>query len=240
MTAAVHDVVVIGGPDAGRAVDALRRAGFSRTSLLENGADVVDSTFDEDGHTWTLHTPVPVRARIVVTTSGAPRQQLAVPGVPNRFVITAPDDARLAEVVRCLRLMDRTVSTRIEARPRRAVDFFRWRRRLAFDLGSRVESGNEVYDGPANIKIGGDSYPVRVRLTGHLEPIDGRYHWQGTVFGPLPDVLQKRSAQVEVNIGERTAPGRITERMPWGTHSVAGVGAPPFPLDDVEIAIPIR
>ena len=239
MTAAIHDVVVIGGPAVGRAVDALRRAGFSRVSLLENGADVVESTFDEDSHTWTLHTPVPVRARIVVATSGAPRQQLAVPGVPNRFAITGPDDARLADILRYLRLMERTVSTRIEARPRRVAGIFRWRRRLAFDLGSRVESGNEVYDGPADIKIGGDSYPVRVRLTGHLDPIDGRYHWQGTVFGSLPDAVLKRPGQVEVSIGARSARGRITERTPWG-HSVAGVGAPPFPLDDVEIAVPIR
>ena len=28
---------------------------------------------------------------------------------------------------------------------------------------------------------------LRVRLSGHLEPIDGRYHWQGTVFESLPD-----------------------------------------------------
>jgi hypothetical protein len=25
---------------------------------------------------------------------------------------------------------------------------------------------------------------------------------------------------------------------PWGTHSIAGVGAPPFALHDVELAVP--
>jgi hypothetical protein len=29
-------------------------------------------------------------------------------------------------------------------------------------------------------------------------------------------------------VGEHNAPARITEETPQGTHSIAGVGAPPF------------
>ena len=42
-----------------------------------------------------------------------------------------------------------------------------------------------MYDGPATVQIGDDDRDVRVRLTGHLDPIDGHYHWQGTIFDTL-------------------------------------------------------
>ncbi len=75
---------------------------------------------------------------------------------------------------------------------------------------------------------------MHVRLTGRLDPIDGQYHWQGTVFSsparPLPDDVLKQSRAATLTVGERSAPARIIEQTPWGTHSVAGVGAPPFAL----------
>ena len=37
-------------------------------------------------------------------------------------------------------------------------------------------------------------------------------------------------ANLTVTVGERTATARITEQTPQGTHSIAGVGAPPYPL----------
>ena len=39
-------------------------------------------------------------------------------------------------------------------------------------------------------------------------------------------------------MGERIASARITEETPQGTHSIAGVGAPPFALADVELSTP--
>ncbi|MGA7053899.1 MAG: DUF4873 domain-containing protein, partial [Mycobacterium sp.] len=58
----------------------------------------------------------------------------------------------------------------------------------------------------------------------------GHYHWQGTVFGSLPDEALKQARAATLSVGERSAPTRIVERTPWGTHSVAGVGTPPYPL----------
>ena len=81
---------------------------------------------------------------------------------------------------------------------------------------------------------------MRVRLSGRLDPIDGRYHWQGTVFDALPDIVLTRSQPVALTIGERTAECRITERTPQGSYSVVGVGAPPYALDDVEVVVPSR
>ena len=84
---------------------------------------------------------------------------------------------------------------------------------------------DEVYDGPAVLICGDARHPVRVRLTGHIDPIDGKYHWQGTVF-EAPQV----AGQVRLAVDGRSAPARITEQTPWGSYSIAGVGAPPFEL----------
>jgi hypothetical protein len=86
---------------------------------------------------------------------------------------------------------------------------------------------DEVYDGPAVLRVGTADHEVRVRLAGHLDPIDGRYHWRGTVFETVPDDVLKQP-RVTLTIGGRTAAARITEKTPWGTYSVTGEGAPPF------------
>lgn len=93
---------------------------------------------------------------------------------------------------------------------------------------------SDVYDGVAAIRIGDDERTARVRLAGHLDPIDGRYHWQGTVFDQLPDDT-KLPRQITITIGDRDAPARIVERPPQGGYSIAGVGAPPYGLEAVEV-----
>jgi hypothetical protein len=89
------------------------------------------------------------------------------------------------------------------------------------------EHDDEVYDGPAVLRIGETDHTSRVRLTGHLDPIDGQYHWQGTVFDALPDDVLKQP-KVSLTVGGRTAQARITERTPQGIYGVTGVGTPPF------------
>lgn len=165
-------------------------------------------------------------------------------GFPNYFFVTGPDlGAQARYVARCLGLMNKTGATRIEVR-RSSQQVFNerahlapartFRVRSAFDLSSAATPGAQTYDGEATLTIAGTSHPVRVRLSGHLDPIDGNYHWQGTVFSspaqPLPDEVLKRARTATLTVGERTAPARITEQTPWGTHSVAGVGAPPYAL----------
>ncbi|WP_006247094.1 DUF4873 domain-containing protein [Mycolicibacterium tusciae] len=91
---------------------------------------------------------------------------------------------------------------------------------------------SDIYDGPATVHIGEYECTLRVRLAGHINPIDGRYHWQGTVFGELPGGV-KPPQQITVTIGDNHAQARIVERPPQGGYSVAGVGAPPFALGTV-------
>jgi cation diffusion facilitator CzcD-associated flavoprotein CzcO len=169
---------------------------------------------------------------------------IALHGFPNYFFISGPDTGAQARyVVDCVGLMKHTASTRIEVR-RSSHQVFNQRvyaqsaqpHRVpsAFDLSSSAREHDETYDGAATLTIAGTQHRVRVRLTGHLDPIDGHYHWQGTVFGspsqPLPDDALKQVRTATLTVGERSAPARIIEQTPWGTHSVAGVGAPPYAL----------
>ncbi len=163
---------------------------------------------------------------------------VAVHGFPNYFFTAGPDiGAQIRYVVECLDLMERTASTRIEVR-RSSQQVFNERAQLkpapphrafkAFDLSSSAPDADDTYDGAATLEIGGSRHSVHVRLTGHLDPIDGNYHWQGTVLDPLPQDSLTQARAGTLTVGERSAPARIIEQTPWGTHSVAGLGAPPY------------
>ena len=90
---------------------------------------------------------------------------------------------------------------------------------------------NGVFDGSAELDIAGVRCPVRVRLAGHLSPIDGQYHWQGLAYGAPDDVTAGKHAQL--TIGNRSAAVRLVERVPSGQLMVSGVGAPPYELSAV-------
>jgi hypothetical protein len=171
-------------------------------------------------------------------TEGAePYFGVAVHNFPNYFTLSGPDfAAAMRYVVGCLQLLGR--HRRIEVR-RSAQGVFNERLHLrrpswhletsAFELSSADEAHDDSYDGPAMLRAADTAEHVRVALTGHVEPIDGQYHWQGTVFDAIPAELV-RARELTVTVGERTAVARITEQTPQGTHSIAGVGAPPYPL----------
>lgn len=180
---------------------------------------------------------------------------MTVHGLPNYFAVTgrgARVEQQLGYVVEALKLMARRRSTRIEVRrSTQAVfndlltartDLRAWRlrrpTRKAFDLSSFIGVENEIFDGPATLRVGDDRHDVKVRLTGHLDPIDGRYHWQGLILDVLPEDLLGGTRTVSLTVGEHTADARIAERTPWGSYSVVGVGSPPFAMDDVEVAVP--
>ncbi|ORA17341.1 DUF4873 domain-containing protein [Mycobacterium arosiense] len=171
---------------------------------------------------------------------------VAIRGFPNYFVITGPDrDAQARYVAACLNAMARTASARIEVRAS-SQRVFNERAQLrpaapppvasAFDLSASAPAGDDTYSGAATLEIGGARHSVRVRLTGHLDPLDGRYHWQGTVFGPasepLPDDVLRQARTGTLTIDRRSAPARIVEQTPWGSHSVVGLGAPPYALSE--------
>jgi cation diffusion facilitator CzcD-associated flavoprotein CzcO len=171
---------------------------------------------------------------------------VALHGFPNYFMLDGPEfEAAVRYVVECLQLMKG--HTRIEVR-HSAEQMFNERVYLrrpshrlvmsAFDLSSSSGPHDGIYDGAATLTLAGTCRQVRVRLTGHVDPIDGQYHWQGTVFDRLPADQLARLRSVNLAVGERSASARITEQTPQGTHSIAGVGTPPFAPADVELTVP--
>src|SRR5258705_6907714 len=213
MNPKVFDAIVIGGRSVGLTLSKLR---------LLPPDDVGDSEFHETIHTWRLKTRAgdSYDASVVISYGQAPSPAgmmpylgVAVHGLPNRFFITGPDvRGQQQYIAQCLNAMARTDSTRIEVRhstqrtytvryrPGSAVNWRRVRRKIrsAFDLSSRVSIEEEVNDGPAAVQIGDDIRDARVRLTGHLDPIDGPYHWQGTGFHAPPDDVPPQRVRLAV------------------------------------------
>jgi Domain of unknown function (DUF4873) len=169
---------------------------------------------------------------------------VALHGFPNYFLIDGPEfEVAVRHVIECLQLMKG--HTRIEVR-RSSQHVFNERvhlgnssRRLvasAFDLASAVGVHDDIYDGPATVTMADICTETRVRVSGHIDPIDGQYHWQGTLFGQFPRDVLAQVRTVTLVVGERSVSARITEGTPQDTYSIAGVGAPPFALADVEVA----
>lgn len=144
---------------------------------------------------------------------------------PHRHDVQVLGFAPLAAFLSEVGLMGpiaRRLWTRTHFLPGPAVE----RRRIPDAEPGTRESTDDVYDGPAVLGVGDTDYETRVRLIGHLDPIDGQYHWQGTVYGALPDdVLKQPRATLTID-GRSQA--RITERTPQGVYGVVGVGTPPF------------
>lgn len=203
--------------------------GIGADSVLD---DAVRTDFDNATETWTVMSSDgrSATARVVVDVRPSPNPAVAVHGVPNYFRIPGPDVRRQARYVRrCLRMIEHTGASRVEARGR--IVLHRWHPAAVasrFYLSGSEPGPDDLYDGPATVTLGGDEIAGRVRITGHLDAIDGRYHWQGTVFAPLPEAARVRAAGVTLTIDDRTAAARVVEQTPWGTHMIAGVGDPPF------------
>ncbi len=230
----VVDVIVLG--------DSRRTHG-----LLTSGTAIaagIATRFDNDTDTWTVAAAdgQTMTGRVVVNTAAAQDGIVAAHGMPNYFRIPGPHTDRQARYVASLiDMMQRNGSTRIEARSRVRVHRRLPTRGLSrFYLTGSVGVEDEIYDGPALLTHAGRDWPSRVRLTGHFDPIDGQYHWQGTLYVDLSDV-RVTGSQIGIRIGAHSATARVSEHTPWGTLSVIGAGGyPPFPLEDVEISLPPR
>jgi cation diffusion facilitator CzcD-associated flavoprotein CzcO len=235
---------------AAAAIEAVTSSGIRTADGVDHPVDAIiygtgysipDEVYDE-----TLVGADGVTIRDAWSDGMEPFCGVAVRGFPNYFFLTGPDtDAQARYIVECLKLVKRTRSRRIEVRGS-SQQVFNERAQLgpapapapasAFDLSSSAPEGDDTYDGAATLEIAGARHPVRVRLAGHLDPIDGRYHWQGTVFcspsRPLPDDALKQARAATLTVGHSSAPARIVEQTPWGTHTVTGVGAPPYAPSD--------
>jgi hypothetical protein len=86
-------------------------------------------------------------------------------------------------------------------------------------------TSGESYDGPARI----GSTEVTVRLRGHFEPIDGRFHWWGRVGADAAlDTEHAPGASVTLVTPHGEATGKLSDVDLWGRFRVSGIGRPPF------------
>lgn len=238
---------------------ALRSKDFRRMDAHVVGVDdeVTEASFDATSDTWTLHVADGgTHSGQVVIAAGPSRPPdgqltpylgVANHGMPNYFLLAGSSDVteRARYIAECVRLMLTEGCTRIEVRrssqrlfndrPTHVTgsrDWARMRKHIksAFEIWSpERDSFADVYDGPAMVLAAGAELAMRARLTGHLDPIDGRYHWQGMLFGDMP-VAALTQRDITVTVDGRSTQARIGELTPWGHHSVTGVGAPPFAI----------
>lgn len=69
---------------------------------------------------------------------------------------------------------------------------------------------------------------VEVRLRGHFEPLDGRFHWYGRLAAHEAVRAWQPGATVVVTTPRGSAAGRLSDLDPWGRFRVSGTGRPPF------------
>lgn len=94
------------------------------------------------------------------------------------------------------------------------------------------------YTGSAVLLLDDDSVDADVVLTGHMEPLDGKYHWYGRVSASNEvRELKDRAGRTDVRIavsGRRAVPARLTELDPFGNVRIVGTGTPPYALETLE------
>jgi outer membrane protein assembly factor BamB len=112
------------------------------------------------------------------------------------------------------------------------------------------DNGAGSYSGPATITIDGHTPArVQVELTGHFDPLAGRYVWAGRIRGLaqiLPaDVVVAAGTRASITTPQGSGDGELSAVDLFGGFTIAGVTAPPFAQlpddvdrDDVHVAGP--
>jgi hypothetical protein len=106
--------------------------------------------------------------------------------------------------------------------------------RFARTSTTEAEFPAEEYVGPAEVSTGSVStgstsggLAVEVRLRGHFEPLDGRFHWYGRISADTAPGLEA-GATVRLTTPQGSAEGRLSDLDPWGRLRISGTGRPPF------------
>ena len=92
----------------------------------------------------------------------------------------------------------------------------------------------------AELLVDGAVHAVELHLTGHFQPLDGRYHWGGRLRAdparpadaesadPLSALVRAGRRDVQLRCAPADpVPARLLEIDPWGNIRFGGTGAPP-------------
>ena len=91
---------------------------------------------------------------------------------------------------------------------------------------------DDGYHGPVTVRVGDVEVSTEATLTGHFEPVDGRYHWYGRLAAndELTAAVGGGNAEGELSTPHATVPAQLSDIDPWGRYRVAGTSTPPFPV----------
>ena len=86
------------------------------------------------------------------------------------------------------------------------------------------------YEGPATLTAGNARVAIEVRLRGHFQPIDGRYHWYGRIepHDGLPGLVRAGRLSAVLTTPQGSAPCLVSDPDPWQRYRVTGISTPPF------------
>ena len=89
---------------------------------------------------------------------------------------------------------------------------------------------SDGYEGTAVLEVDRSRFDVQVRLRGHFQPIDGRYHWYGRIDAheELAELLGAGKAGGVLTTAEGSAPCELSEPDPSRRYRVTGISTPPF------------
>jgi cation diffusion facilitator CzcD-associated flavoprotein CzcO len=89
---------------------------------------------------------------------------------------------------------------------------------------------DDGYEGPATLVTDGTQVAVQVRLRGHFQPIDGRYHWYGRIepSDGLAGLVRSGRARAVLATPEGSAPCELSDPDMWQRYRVTGISTPPF------------
>ncbi len=86
------------------------------------------------------------------------------------------------------------------------------------------------YVGPAELIHEATTIPVDVRLSGHFDPISGKYSWYGRVAtAPAVTALVESGARaVRLRTPYAEVETTLSDVDPWGRPRIEGFGLAPF------------
>jgi Domain of unknown function (DUF4873) len=86
------------------------------------------------------------------------------------------------------------------------------------------------YDGPAELVDGDATVSVAVKLSGHFDPISGKYSWYGRVAASrqVAALVEAGARKVVLRTPYADVETSLSDVDPWGRPRVEGFGAAPF------------
>ncbi|HEY2670167.1 MAG TPA: DUF4873 domain-containing protein [Rugosimonospora sp.] len=90
------------------------------------------------------------------------------------------------------------------------------------------------YEGPVVLDAAGVTTHADARLSGHVEPLDGRFHWGGRLApnDELAGLVRAGTRSVRIRVADGPpCDARLDEVDPWGGIRLSAAGRPPWPTE---------